>query len=302
MRPPPKVAAPSVASVPTVPAVHTAPTRDAPAAVINTADVPVASVSESLAKSSTGRRSILAHPAVTAAVGLLFGLLGGMYLHEFLFPPPPPTTYTSHRPPRPPEPPAPATAPAEAAAAAAPTPAETAAPSPDAGAAAAPEAAAPTPPPAPTPAAAAPSPAPTTPTAHAVAKKEPVAAPAPGPGENAPIAPPALPGISGHSIDAQPLSLREQIRNVVQSKKRALELCYDRYLKDRDDLKGAIVMELTIDAKGSLKSTKVVQSSVDDQRVPQCMRQALKGLSFSGISEETVVELPFDLTPSRTED
>lgn len=98
---------------------------------------------------------------------------------------------------------------------------------------------------------------------------------------------------------APPLSLDEQIRQIVQSRSREVQLCYDRLLKEKPDLKGRVTLELVTNSRGKVEDLKVVDNTTADWRVARCLREVLKGLAFPAVDEETVIQVPFYLTPDR---
>ncbi len=95
------------------------------------------------------------------------------------------------------------------------------------------------------------------------------------------------------------LTLDERIKKVIQSHQPQLQNCYDRFLKEKPDLKGKILLEFSTDARGKVKKTTVVETNISDWRVPHCVRQVFKDATFPGVREELSVEAPIFLTPDR---
>lgn len=90
----------------------------------------------------------------------------------------------------------------------------------------------------------------------------------------------------------------KQINEVVRSHLGSLEYCYNRRLKRNPNLQGRIVIQFTIKADGTILDCKVVESSMEDRNVEQCLVRSISRWNFPGITEgSTEITYPFMFFP-----
>jgi uncharacterized protein (TIGR02266 family) len=167
----------------------------------------------------------------------------------------------------------------------------------------------PLPPPPPRPVAVAPAPLaediqPGTPTDSALAgtttEAESVHVPAPPAPVAAEPEPPPRP--KAKPPPPRPLPVEEIVRSVIQKRAFVIKQCYERLLREQPEIKGRVIVEISADDRGKVEQINVVENTTADRRVATCLREALKGVAFTGITEEMVIQVPFMLTPDRLSD
>ncbi len=92
---------------------------------------------------------------------------------------------------------------------------------------------------------------------------------------------------------------REGIRRVVRDHQQEVQACYERALNQSPGLSGKIVMEWEILGHGKVGRVKVLNSSIGNASVAECMTKALKGWTFPEppVDQIAVVAFPFVFLP-----
>jgi uncharacterized protein (TIGR02266 family) len=124
------------------------------------------------------------------------------------------------------------------------------------------------------------------------------------PAEPAPVAAVAEPEPHAPPRKAKPappkaLPVEEIVRGVINRRAFVIKQCYERLLREQPEMKGRVIVEINADAKGKVEQINVVENTTSDRRVATCLREALKNVAFTGITEEMVIQVPFMLTPDR---
>jgi len=96
------------------------------------------------------------------------------------------------------------------------------------------------------------------------------------------------------SVAARGWRSEESIRDVILSYMGRITYTYNRFLKKNPDLKGKIVLEMTIAASGEVTSCKIISSTVGDPEFEQAIIAVVQRFKFKPIPEgEITVENPF---------
>ncbi len=96
-------------------------------------------------------------------------------------------------------------------------------------------------------------------------------------------------GDIGKGRDAE--SLTEKIKRHSSS----VEYCYQRAARVNPNLSGRFEIEITIAASGAVQRARVVESTLDDRRLTQCLLRTVKRWQFGAVAGtgNTVVRVPF---------
>ena len=92
---------------------------------------------------------------------------------------------------------------------------------------------------------------------------------------------------------------KEYIRRIVHRHMNEVHFCYERQLAQKPDLQGRVAVQFTIAGTGAEKKSKVVNSTVNDKKVEDCIANAVRRWTFPQPcdGEETTVTYPFQLNP-----
>ena len=91
----------------------------------------------------------------------------------------------------------------------------------------------------------------------------------------------------------------DQIVTTVKAHVNDVKACYEESLKEKNDLKGKLVIEFTVGEDGKVVSTRKVESTVNHGKVETCILTKAKTWPFpkpKGVGT-VVFPYPFDLTP-----
>jgi len=93
---------------------------------------------------------------------------------------------------------------------------------------------------------------------------------------------------------------KEAIRKVIRTQLSSMESSYQSALKRKSDLKGEVVLQITIDPSGRVSKVSLVSSKIDDKLLEQSIIQKIKELKFSPSesSEKVILSLLLKLKAS----
>ena len=93
---------------------------------------------------------------------------------------------------------------------------------------------------------------------------------------------------------------KEAIRKVIRTQLSSMESSYQSALKRKSDLKGEVVLQITIDPSGRVSKVGLVSSKIDDKFLEQSIIQKIKELKFppSEGSEKVILSLLLKLETS----
>jgi hypothetical protein len=91
-----------------------------------------------------------------------------------------------------------------------------------------------------------------------------------------------------------------EIRRVLGEEHGAIRSCYERELRNNNQLQGDVVLQVRIGNDGKVAATRV-RGNLKDNNVKGCMQNVAKGWSFPAPSGGTcaVFEAPFHFTPKQ---
>ncbi|MFB6263311.1 MAG: AgmX/PglI C-terminal domain-containing protein [Bradymonadaceae bacterium] len=73
---------------------------------------------------------------------------------------------------------------------------------------------------------------------------------------------------------------RSDIRKTVQSKSAAIQYCYEKQLQLNPKLKGKVVAQWKVNLDGSVKSTSIASSTLNNRKVESCITRVIKRMRF----------------------
>lgn len=93
---------------------------------------------------------------------------------------------------------------------------------------------------------------------------------------------------------------KEPIQKVIRTQISSMESCYQSALKRRSDLKGEVVLQITVDPNGRVSKVSLVSSKINDKLLEQSIIQKMKELNFppSEKSEKVIISLLLKLKAS----
>jgi Ca-activated chloride channel family protein len=93
---------------------------------------------------------------------------------------------------------------------------------------------------------------------------------------------------------------KEAIQKVIRTQISSMESCYQSALKRRSDLKGEVVLQITVDSNGRVSKVSLVSSKINDKLLEQFIIQKMKELNFppSGSLEKVIISLLLKLKAS----
>lgn len=96
-------------------------------------------------------------------------------------------------------------------------------------------------------------------------------------------------------------SERDQLNRVVRQHIRKMQNCYERALIKKPDLKGKIVLSLTVEADGSVDEVEVESNTLGDPEVTRCLSAQPKTWTFPkrARGEPVRVSFPFVFSPAQ---
>lgn len=91
-----------------------------------------------------------------------------------------------------------------------------------------------------------------------------------------------------------------EIRRVLGEEQGAIRSCYERELRNNNQLQGDVVLQVRIGNDGKVAATRV-RGNLKDNNVKSCMQNVAKGWAFPAPSGGTcaVFEAPFHFTPKQ---
>jgi hypothetical protein len=85
-------------------------------------------------------------------------------------------------------------------------------------------------------------------------------------------------------------------RAIANSKRGAVQQCFERELKRAPQLTGKVLVELEL-APPQQVTKLLVRDDLDRPQFTRCVTQAMQHLSFVGLEEEVSIEIPYLLSP-----
>ncbi len=82
---------------------------------------------------------------------------------------------------------------------------------------------------------------------------------------------------------------REAVKAVIMKHARLIRACYESALRRRPDLEGRLSVRFTIAASGSVTSAEVVQSTLKDRELEECVLGVVRRMVFPPHPEPPVV-------------
>lgn len=101
---------------------------------------------------------------------------------------------------------------------------------------------------------------------------------------------------AGDPVAPAPLTA-EAIHRLIGAEAADLRRCYERARAEHPALAGTLVLELTITADGTVRSAEVVESTLDDALVTDCIAAEVRLWHFPSSAGEVHVRYPFALRP-----
>lgn len=93
---------------------------------------------------------------------------------------------------------------------------------------------------------------------------------------------------------------QDAIRRVVNRNKGTIEQCYNNELKRTPNLRGRLVVEVTINKSGTVGGAQLVSATLSSAPVQQCVLRAVRSWMFSPApGEEVIFSYPFIFEPSK---
>ena len=89
------------------------------------------------------------------------------------------------------------------------------------------------------------------------------------------------------------------MRRIVRQHRNEVRYCYERALVGKPELQGRVVTQFTIATTGRVLGSAVIESSVRDPGVEQCIAEAVRRWEFPSSQQLANVSYPFVLTLPR---
>lgn len=108
---------------------------------------------------------------------------------------------------------------------------------------------------------------------------------------------------SGHFVvsdSAESSSTRDRVRAIVRSHIGEVKVCYERGLARDPNLQGQIKVEFVIEADGRVSQAKIVESTLNDPDVENCLSEVTGTWLFEGLGNEgrLIITYPFNFKPN----
>lgn len=91
----------------------------------------------------------------------------------------------------------------------------------------------------------------------------------------------------------------DQVNRVVMSRFGAFRACYETGLMRTPGLKGVVAVSFSILPTGSVGSTTIASSTLNDPRVESCILRQFQRLTFQAADKRTNASYPFSFSPSK---
>lgn len=88
----------------------------------------------------------------------------------------------------------------------------------------------------------------------------------------------------------------DEIHRVVESHKAAVQYCYNRELKRNPNLRGKMVIRITITPQGTVKRVQVLQNTLNNRRVERCVVSRIRGWNDFGVIDDKLGDTTFTQT------
>ncbi len=92
---------------------------------------------------------------------------------------------------------------------------------------------------------------------------------------------------------------RRLIQKVIRQHSGELRACYERELNRTKDISGRVVVQWTINPKGEVKKVSIVESTLNNKNVEQCITNSIRHWRFPAPKDggEVDVKFPFTFSP-----
>ena len=92
---------------------------------------------------------------------------------------------------------------------------------------------------------------------------------------------------------------RESVRRVIRQHLNEVRFCYEQGLAERPDLAGRVTVTFLVAPTGTVSTSSVTSSTIEDRRVDQCVATAVRRWTFPSADGATLVTYPlvFDSAP-----
>jgi TonB family protein len=93
---------------------------------------------------------------------------------------------------------------------------------------------------------------------------------------------------------------KEPIRRIIRRQINAFRGCYERELQSNPNLAGKVVVKFIIDGSGKVTNAAIAESTLNNEKVEQCLLKAIRRLTFPQPpgGEVIVVTYPFTFKTS----
>ena len=106
---------------------------------------------------------------------------------------------------------------------------------------------------------------------------------------------------AGDPVAAPPLTA-EAVHRLIAAEAADLRRCYEHARSEHPALAGTLVLELAVTAEGTVRSAEVVESTLDDALVTDCIAAEVRLWHFPSSAGEVHVRYPFELRPGAPSD
>ena len=89
------------------------------------------------------------------------------------------------------------------------------------------------------------------------------------------------PKIGSSSANIQGSLSRNVVRNEVRDRRSQINNCFKRRLKSKPNLEGKLVVQFEIERSGRVGSVRIIESTIDDAPLEECVRGRFEGWSFA---------------------
>lgn len=98
-----------------------------------------------------------------------------------------------------------------------------------------------------------------------------------------------------------PPNKRDFIKNTIVSKQGEFQRCYDTILQSKPETQGRILVHWIISVSGQVSDVKIIESSVNDPMLENCVSQIILSLPFPPpyVGQRVNVEYPFSFKKAK---
>ena len=93
---------------------------------------------------------------------------------------------------------------------------------------------------------------------------------------------------------------KEAIQKILRQQISIIELCYQKALEKKPDLKGEVIFRLIINKNGRVTEMNLISNKLNDKKLEQCILRKIKGLTFPSpeSTDRVTATVSFDLKTS----